>query len=445
MSKIEISFCVVLVFIFMGCSSIPSTSLPTELPTLDKVTIPPTLSSETATSVVPSATESSTSTPNPLPFTATTKPTSTPTANLQITPTIPPEARLDYQCLEINSNLPKIGMYAGTIVLAGYSETPTYLLDLSTMDMKTLLGEKDEKSIFWTVSPDRKWLAYYLLSSEELIVENIGGKEQPITHHWEQHWVAILQWLDNQNLLISLGGAYSVFNPFTGERRGLVNDFQYYAVPYGVGANWWGVVYNPSLTRAVYPSDPAFVNANGEFGKIVLWNMQTNKFVTSLSSFSNPWGWEPVWSPNGKELIIALGQEGPPGSSVYNELYKVSLDGQQTKLTYINAIHSKWSMISHYSWSPDARQIAFWLDINLGTQLAILNLDTMLVTNYCIDLANVEEPPIWSPDGRQLVIPTYNYSKDTVTFDIVLIDLEENVAFMLTQGNFRPVGWMVNP
>jgi hypothetical protein len=445
MNKIRISLCLVLPVMFMGCSSKPLLQK-TGTPTLEAVITQSVLSTKTLTPFV----ESKSFTSTPTPTSSINTPTITPsiistnapmitpssisTIIPTITPTIPPEERLKYECLEVAPDPPTAGKYAGTIVLAGYKDTPTYLLDLSTWSMRPLLEEKDEKTLFETVSPNRRLLAYKI-SPFWLIIETVDGSEPPIKISWEARWSGGINWLDDRNLLIPRENGYTVYNPFTGERKGVSNDFPDHAEPVGVGADFWDVVYNSDLTRAVYPRYPGIVNANGEYGTIVIWDMQTNKVLNSLKTEGGIFGGEPVWSPSGEEFVMALGYMDSRKGRQYDNLYKVTQDGLPTKLTNLDGF-----LISHYSWSPDANQIAFRVDNDTGNQLAILNLTTMMVTNYCIGMANVHEPPIWSPDGKQLVIPTF--SNDT--YETFLLDLDEGIAYKIAEGNFRPVGWMVS-
>jgi WD40 repeat protein len=360
--------------------------------------------------------------PTTKPSTATRTPTVKPTDLPSITPTVPPAARLDFQCLEeIVPDLPMAGTYTGTVVLGGYTDTLSYQLDLYTWIMKPLVEEHDEKSLGETVSPDRKWLAYEPYTTNEFIVTTINGEEDSIHIPREDNWEYLKGWLDNQNLQIYIEGGL-------------------------IGADWWHVSYNPSLTRAVYPSHPGIVNANGQYGEIILWDMQTNQAITSLSSKNNPYGGEPVWSPIGDEFIMTLQDIDLSKDTLFDELYLVSQDGQQTRISNLSVYYTKLLAIKKYRLSPDASRIAFWLRYGWveyfdKNQLAILDLETLQVTNYCIDGAMGDNYPVWSPDGRQLIVEG-RIDKDHI--GTILVDLDKKIAFRIA-GYFRPVGWMVSP
>jgi hypothetical protein len=289
-------------------------------------------------------------------------------------------------------------------------------------------------------------MAYKSSQKDWLIVETIDGKEQPIKIPWEEDWYGFAGWLNNHDLEISIDGGLLVLNPFTGERRKLLDDFPDLAEPIGVGADWWEIAYNPSLTRAVFPSHPGYVNANGQYGEIILWNMETNQIVTSIASENNPYGGEPVWSPRGDEFIMALQDYDPAKESLIEELYRVSQDGQQTKITNLSTYYNKQLSLFKYSWSPDTTHIAFWLWYGwkeglVKDQLAVLNLRTLQVTNYCIDGAGIGGHPVWSPDGKQLVVKA---RVDEGNLGTILIDMDRSLAIQVA-GYFRPVGWMVAP
>jgi hypothetical protein len=377
-----------------------------------------------------------------MPFTSTSTPTVQPTVFPTSSPTVLPAARLDFQCLEIGHGLPMTGTYTGTIVLGGYTETLSYRLDLSAWIMEPLVEGYDGKSIFEAVSPDRKLLAYQVFHENWLIVTTFDGKEQPIHISWEEDWGGIKGWLDNQHLQIYIEGGLLVLNPFTGERRELPDNFPDLREPIGSGADWWDISYNPTLTRAVYSRDPGDVHGN----RIVLWNMQTVQAVTYLTSRNNPYGGEPVWSPRGDEFVMTLEDYDETKASLSDELYRVSQDGQITRVTNLSAYYNKLVSVQKYSWSPEANQIAFWVwygwkDSFQKDQLAVLDLDTLQVMSYCIDGAAVGDHPVWSPDGKQLIIEG-RIDKDRL--GTILVDLDRKQAFQIA-GYFRPAGWMVSP
>jgi hypothetical protein len=202
-------------FLLVGCSGEVTPHQDTETAFLT-ATVPPLVVTATPTATVTlmhrlEILETSTATPIPTlsptkkPITATNKPTVQLTLLPTFTPTVLPAARLDFQCLEIAITLPMTGLYTGTVVLGGYTDTLSYRLDLSTWIMKPLIDGYTGKTVDEVVSPDRKWLAFQAYNTDEsikneLIITTVDGKEEPIHIFWEEGWGGIKGWLDDQNL-----------------------------------------------------------------------------------------------------------------------------------------------------------------------------------------------------------------------------------------------------
>lgn len=94
----------------------------------------------------------------------------------------------------------------------------------------------------------------------------------------------------------------------------------------------------------------AYARAQG--GTSLLWTMRADgsdkRQVTSTESF---WDDEPVWSPDGRQLVFTRS-----GAAVFGDLYLVSSNGGTGgKLMRGDLAHGQFSP----SWSPDGRLIAF--------------------------------------------------------------------------------------
>lgn len=119
-----------------------------------------------------------------------------------MTSEIPDQAHLEYNCLEINPEPPANGLYSGVIVLTAYQK-PTQLLDLSTGNVRLLLEDGEQLSYAHAVSLDRKWLAYEILEPAQIVVVSMTDEQAPIRISWEENWVYLVGWLNNQTLLVS--------------------------------------------------------------------------------------------------------------------------------------------------------------------------------------------------------------------------------------------------
>ncbi len=403
-------------------------------------------------------------TPEPTPTitdTFTPKITLTPVFTSQIfypTPTftisppiiIPPESHLKIQCIEVSDGSMQEDVITGTLVLNGNNASNSILLDLKTGIKTEIYKESGETMSLIVVSPDRKWLAYTKWINNNqgwLVVSKKDGKPYK-TIPMENDWGAyIIGWLDNEHLILAsrrnlLSPTYIILDPFTRETKELFTDYpNIEKVPNG--ADWWGpVVYDPLLTRAVYPRTEGD-ETNSK--RIVLWDLQANQAVTYLTSRNNPYGGPPVWTPDGQQFAMTL-EEIPRINTLADELYSITRDGQLTQITNLKAYYSVLMKIVHYSWSPNKQRIAFWIEYGWQNyldyqQLAVLNLKTQQVTNYCISGMMSAHEPNWSPDGRYLVVEG-NPGKNVNTHNVILVDLLKINAIQIGE-NLRPVGWMI--
>ena len=106
------------------------------------------------------------------------------------------------------------------------------------------------------------------------------------------------------------------------------------------------------------------------------------------------------------------------------------------------------SLIFLYSWSPDGRKIAFWVTTGEYTdaylyQLGILNLDTqkVILMNNVNSIRRTAVPlplPIWSPDGRQILVRNGTEEND---YHVLLIDLFQSIGYVMAD-DMVPLGWM---
>jgi Tol biopolymer transport system component len=161
------------------------------------------------------------------------------------------------------------------------------------------------------------------------------------------------------------------------------------------------------------------------------------------------WDNPPVWSPDGSKFIM-MGND---------EFYLVTYDGAISKITHLNPDYDLYKgagfryLADYYSWSPDSQHVAFWLS-PFGTErytLAILDTHSGEIIEYCIPIGDGFPQyglstlyPVWSPDGKKLVVAANFRPNLEPGNDVILVDLEKEKSYKVTENTF-PVGWLVAP
>ena len=386
------------------------------------------------------------------------------------TPTV--ASLLISRCLEADS-IPVSNKLSGGVVVferginenGGFS-TETFLFDIATNAM-TKITSQNENHIDHIVSPNNQFMAYISTNlnskKSDLVISDFNGQHL-ITIPWEKGWVDMPAWLDNEHLLINLSGldqdentskkpaTFLVLNPFRGERRILPSDFPGYIktpstiVPYWDG--WSGVVYDQSLTRAIYPK---FIGEGEDEFTYALWDTEKNQQVVSLvgtfkalTAFNDIFPL-PRWAPDGSQFVFR-GLVDKLSSAEFN-LFTVSRDGKINQLTNLSS--ETLIQDSNLSWSQNGRHIALFLD-NLSdnqeeANAGVLDTETLQIVDYCIPVKQYRifepSPAIWSPDGKQFLVTDWS---DENHNSVILIDIMNNAATTIAK-DMIPIGWMLSP
>jgi hypothetical protein len=374
-----------------------------------------------------------TQTKEPIHITSTRLPTPT----MILTHTVPPDVDFDYKCIDIVDQPPEFGKYSGKIVLGGFTNQPSKLLDLHTMTEKLLMSGEGGSSVYESVSPDHEWLAFKAVKQNTLEITTTDQDNSSISFPWEVDWNYPLGWINNQYLLFYTGeGSILAFDPFTGTKKKLAINFPDQAL--AVNADYWGpVVFNPNLTLAIYPRND---------NQVSLWDYQNAREVASIAIKNNFYGGIPVWAPDGAGFVMTLQNYDPQEDAITEELYWVTRDGDITKLTNLSLFYPKLLKIGGYAWSSDSNLISFWISFGLGNeftdeQLVVLDLVTMQAMNLCVPgimpAGLGMEAPKWSPDVQQFIIKSQLKGEIVV----LLVDLEQGIAYKISD-NFRYAGWL---
>ncbi|MCI0563891.1 MAG: hypothetical protein MN733_35910, partial [Nitrososphaera sp.] len=319
---------------------------------------------------------------------------------------VPEGTKPPIDCIETSNSASSSILSYGLVVLEnrtlvdGRFAGNDAILDLASSEI-TEFGRENERGIDYSVSPDSRVVAYHRTTldlannvvGEELVIVSSGG-QQLAAIPWEGGWYRIVDWLDNQHLIINIAlldseessarkaASLLLLNPYTGERQVLLSDYPgiYYFPPIPDWDSWGITVYDPTLSRVVYLQ----AITEGEY-LYSLWDLQTQRLLGSMRAAFMETGYlpAPVWSPDGSRFVVSAFQSLPPSF----ELFLVSRDGQIEKLTDLNAVEE--SFFWTYSWSPDGRYIAGWIgstSLAEAKEARLVVVDTMTkqVANYCL-------------------------------------------------------------
>lgn len=309
------------------------------------------------------------------------------------------------------------------------------------------------------VSPNGKYLLYthYSVSKHEDRLVIVTPDGQPV-------WSKVVDdsavsWFDSERLVSTDfldNGTHRLllFNPFSGKQESLRADFPDSEVFSPDFLSPWyytsrGLpVYDPKGTRAVYPA----IEDQHKWATIIVWDTKTNKKVIEIPT-QDFWGATPIWTPDGTQFIIAMdiNASGPPPSA--QEIFSVSRAGQTRQITHFTGSFAKYEVLGGYSLSPDGKLLAFWIVAQPspydGPRLAVLNIDTGVVTNYCIkgdsfaDEEGEPAPPVWSPDSSQTLVIS-RAPEDKEVRRVVVVDIVRNYAAQINK-DMQPEGWMAAP
>lgn len=411
----------------------------------------------------PASVPTFTSSPSRSVSTATPRLTASPASTATIpdpTPEpLPPANVYQFNCLTILDEPPADATLEGTI--AYWDEGKAYLLDLAAQEVQ----EWNKGSwVSLSLSTDGNWLAYSQDSNDDriydwLIIESIASGEQR-RFKWQNGWRAVYGWAGSEHVLILKKGEHGLLtttaiHAVTGHTTEFLREdfpgtehYMDYGPADALSFHYINYLPDPALTQVVYP-------AGDESGSryINLWDLQTGQVLASIQEHYWDLNHDPVWADDSSFFVIPAdpyydaftSEIGEP----LREWYRVSRAGQVEQLTRFGEAFTQvetWSA----SLSPDNRFLAFWSLLEPsptpGWQLALLDLESGEVTNFCVPGAVNEEvtPPIWSPDG-QYILAGYPYGLNPIThyglWKTILIDPFNGWAWEMSE-HMAPQVWM---
>ena len=149
---------------------------------------------------------------------------------------------------------------------------------------------------------------------------------------------------------------------------------------------------------------------DGQFITYTRWNPNSQKYQIMImeSNGKNPnnipqiEGWDPTWSPNGKQILFASVKNGPV------QLYTVRVDGKNLRqVSNLPAIRGR------SDWSPDGQYVVTYSGEAWQREVFIMNSDGSQSRQLTPTGGN-SQGPSFSPDGQWVAFTAYfdHYGED---------------------------------
>lgn len=204
------------------------------------------------------------------------------------------------------------------------------------------------------------------------------------------------------------------------------NNYEIYRMDIGDGSvdqltNLYGVddapEYSPDGQQLVFMHESATKNID----QIVLAgrNGDNGGNIPSIN------GWDPTWSPDGKQILFASDKNGPV------QLYTVRMDGSKlTKITNLPAIRGR------SDWSPDGQYIVTYSGEAWHRELYIMNADGSNVHQLSPSGGN-SQGPSFSPDSKWVAFTAYfDHYNDDNGCEIYIIRVDGTDLRRLTNNDY---------
>ena len=392
-------------------------------------------------------------------LTLTSTLTATATSSHTPTPLKTPESKIDStetlvvedlhllaNCVTILDEIPSNTQIPGFLVL----EMDKIYLYNPTIEEKIAVGDGSWPAI--RVSPSQSKLAFWDIEKEKLLI--VSSDREPIATVSESNRVLVpMQWITEDELIVERIDIQE-YRPYDEHHYffwDLETDNQVNLTPpipfYSIGEDaWWYTdplyIVNQSKSHLVF----------NDGWDVVLWDLKKNKEVIRL--YSAVKGGAPKWSPNGEEFVVGappIGYDNKNKKKVLNiddglpylfgeDLFIVGISGVVERISYMT---TKFNVEENgLWWSPDGTQIAFWLEFpgnnDYDGQLAIIDIETGMTTNYCVE--GFQEI-YWSHDGKYLAITSMLFKNGREDIIGIVLDIENEVGFYLPHSGYID-GWL---
>jgi TolB protein len=136
-------------------------------------------------------------------------------------------------------------------------------------------------------------------------------------------------------------------------------------------------------------------------------------------------GWDPTWSPDGRDILFASDKNGTV------QLYTVQTDGSKlTKITNLPAIRGR------SDWSPDGQYIVTYSGEAWHRELYLMNADGSNVHQLTPSGGN-SQGPSFSPDGKWVAFTAYfDHYNDDNGCEIYIIRIDGTDLRRLTNNDY---------
>lgn len=335
------------------------------------------------------------------------------------------------------------------------SHRTTAMLDLSTGE-RIPLHDADDSISYLASSPAGDRLAFNRAVREgesfEYILEVVDNQGRTLAeHNMRPDWISLKGWLDGEKLVVRaerpIPGserhtvAYPIIlNLADGSTRALPPDFPNITDSFPPpDINGYGpVLYDPWLTRALYP-------VGQDMTGLAVYDLLERTVVTEIPV---PGGFDPpnvAWSPDGTRFVaVAIDDDGDWSLTIFDP------DGQVVRpLTAAGAV--EWIEPRSLRWSPDSTTIGFvvrdsdWPPSTGEIRHFPVVIDTgtgeqRVFPTYGYGIGGLDAP-IWSPDGRFLLL---SLQAEDASRCSVLLGVATGEGYLLPDVD-EPLAWITAP
>ena len=166
-----------------------------------------------------------------------------------------------------------------------------------------------------------------------------------------------------------------------------------------------------------------FTRGNPSNGNLQIMVMDRNS--EDVGNIPQVFGWDPTWSPDGKQILFASGSEGNV------QLFTVNRNGEGLRqVTNLPAIRGR------SDWSPDGQSIVTYVGPSWNREVYIMNSDGSNARQLTPSGGN-SQGPSFSPDGKWVVFTAYfDKYRDDHGCEIYIIRTDGTDLRRLTNNNY---------